>query len=148
MTDATTTDDPSQTTIEEAWVELFATVWRDVDWSQYDRSRTSRTEIFGEKLLSAAKKPTPEQAIDELCRRFGLAASSLSTQAFDTLRADADRAITVLRDNRVYLAAATRQTIDAYYDALDEDDQVAEPDTQTTDLSDFVQIDSDSGDDT
>lgn len=134
-------DDPTTTDLERAWVELFATVWRDVDWGQYDRTRTSRTEIFGEKLISAEKKQTPEQVIDELCRRFGLAASNLSTDSFATLRADPGQAVKILRKNRVYLAAATRNTIDAYYDALNTDDeQEAEPDSQTTDLSDFVDI--------
>lgn len=140
MQDTTTPDDPDQATIEEAWVELFATIWRDVEWDQYDRSRTSRTEIFGEKLLSAAKKPSPEQAVDELCRRFGLAGSTLSTDAFETLRSDPDRSISILRENRVYLAAVTRKAIDAYYDALDGGDQAAEPDSDTTNLSDFIDI--------
>lgn len=138
----TTTDDAdvSKASIEAAWTELFATVWRDVEWSSYDRAKTSRTEVFGEKLLSAAKKGTPEETIDELCRRFGLAASTLSTEAFETLRADRSKAISVLRRNRVYLAAETRRTIDAYYDALNETDRSAESSDQTTDLSDFVEI--------
>ena len=143
MPDTTTAQDtPSKQELEAAWVELFATVWRDTEWSQYDRPKTSRTDIFGEKVLSAANKQTPEQVMDELCRRFGLAASTLSTEAFGTLRADPKRAVDVLRDNRVFLAAETRTTIDAYYDALSDDsDQEAEPDEQTTDLSDFISID-------
>lgn len=142
MDTATNQDKLPKHEIEAAWVELFATVWRDTEWSQYDRAKTSRTDIFGEKVLSAANKQTPEQVLDELCRRFGLAASTLSTEAFETLRAEPKRAVTVLRENRVFLAAKTRSTIDAYYDALSDDsDQEADPDEQTTDLSDFIQID-------
>lgn len=118
--------DQDQDAIERAWIELLATVWRDVDWSQFDRQRTSRTEIFGEKLLSAETQPTPSQALDELCRRFGLAGAHFRMDAFDRLRADPDAAIQVLRDHRVYLAAATRRTIDRYYDAYDEGDEPPE----------------------
>jgi len=139
QTDAET---PADADLERAWIEQCAIVWRAADWQEFDRKKTPRTEIFGEKLLSAKNKPTPEQALDELCQRFGLAAAALSSDAFATLRADRERSMDILRDNRAYIAAETRATIDRYYEALDSDGgdggDEADPDAQTTDLSDFI----------
>jgi hypothetical protein len=135
------TDDgaPTDSALERAWIELCATVWLDVNWSEYDRYKTRRTTVFNERLLRAKSQQGPEEALDKLCRGFGLAGADFPVEPLETLRVDPRRSMRVFRQNQQYIASKTRQTVDNFYDAQRDDGQdEADPDSDTTSLADFV----------
>ena len=65
-----------------------------------------------------------------------MASPDLPTEHLDPLVEDSETAMAVLRDEDIWLTAKTRETVQNYFNAKQNDG--AEPESTTSELSDFI----------
>lgn len=143
-----TTDELTDADLEQHWIAVLAEYWRQADWDQFSGQQKSRYDVFGERLERAKRAADVAQALDKLSTGLGIPTPELPTKRTNALQADGDRALAYLRRNKVILVNKAGETVDRYFDAMDDDSETADAGTEadttgtTTELSDFIPEDS------
>lgn len=138
--DETTDDEPN---LEQHWVAVLAEYWRQADWDQFGNQKKSRADTFGERLEVAVRAGDVHGALQKLARGLGIAVPELPTADLDPLTNNDDRAMRMLRRERVWLVNKADEAVRNFFDALDDADANANADAAeqtTSDLSDFIAI--------
>lgn len=127
--------DVSHDDLVRHWTVVLAEYWRQTDWEQFpDQKR--RSESFEERLLSAQNAGDVHGALKKLARGLGMATPELPTANLGPLVANSEAAMRVLRREDIWLVAKANETVQNYFDGMD--DAGAEPEPTTSTLSDFL----------
>lgn len=138
MTQTTQTTDGAEPTddLERDWIAVLAEYWRQADWDRFGGQQKSRADAFGERLEVASRAADVHAAFDKLANGLGIAVPELPTAHIDPLVENDDRAMRVLRRERVWLTNKADEAVSNYFAVLDDTEADAEP--TTTDLSDYI----------
>lgn len=138
MTPQTTEpDDSADSDLETNWIAVLAEYWRQADWDAFGGAQKARADTFGERVEVAARAGDVHGAFQKLAKGLGMAVPDLPTEHADPLVEHDEAAMRKLRRERVWLVNKANQTIQNYFDALEDDDSAADEPT-TTDLGDFI----------
>jgi len=124
--------------LAQDWIVILSEFWRETDWDEFpDKKRRSAT--FEERLEAASNAGSVHGALKKLARGLNMASPDLPTENLDPLVEDGETAMAVLRDEDIWLTAKTRETVQNYFEAKQNEDSETEP--TTSELSDFINED-------
>jgi len=123
--------------LAQDWIVILAEFWKETDWDEFpDQKRRSAT--FEERLEAAANGGSVHTALKKLARGLNMASPDLPTAHLDPLVEHDELAMEVLREEDIWLTAKTRETVQNYFDAKQNDGNDAESTPTTSDLSNFI----------
>ena len=90
--------------LEEAIVELLATIYRRANWRQVARGRDP-LDVFQHRVLAAAYQPDLKRFIEKLCRGLGIQGVRIDERLLARLRESEELVMEELRSSSVYYVA-------------------------------------------
>lgn len=90
--------------LEEAIVELLATIYKRANWRQIAKGRDP-IDVFQHRVLVAAYQPDLKRFIEKLCRGLSIQGVRIDPQLLAKLRENEELVMEELRNSSVYYVA-------------------------------------------